>query len=403
MGRGWRATAAVLGDEALRLFFPLAALHAAAWPLLWVAVHGLNLPLSRTVPPSLWHGHEMLIGAFGAALLGFIFTAVPEWSNQDRPRGTVLFALAGLWGVGRLVGLLGADMFGALGAIADLAWLGAIPVFLSLTAIRQRALGLRGFLFWIVALWLGEAAARYGFLTGDIQLAKTALWLSVLAFTAVLGLALARITPPITNRILDPDLRSTPFRPHPGRRNLGPILIAAAMGGTILGGSLEVQGFLLVAAGAAYLDRSAEAFIGRAFFRTEILALGGSSALAGTGLLLVGASRLAAGIPELAGLHLLTMGGLGLGVLSVFAIAGKLHTGQPLGLEAPVKIAFLLLVGGTLARAVAAFDPMTPSIAGTLHLTSALMWAAAFLLWLGCYWQCLSDADGSSRGTPSSR
>ena len=392
MGNRLRATVAVLGDEALRLFFPLAALHAAAWPLLWTAVYGLDLPLARTVPPSMWHGHEMLIGAFGAALLGFIFTAVPEWSNQNRPRGAILFVLAGLWGLGRLVGLFGADMLGALGAIADLAWLGAMVVFLALTAVRQRALGLRGFLFWIVALWVGEAATRYGFLTGDLELARTALWLSVLAFTAVLGLALARITPPITNRILDPDLRSTPFRPHPGRRNLGPILIAAAMGGTILGASAAVEGFLLIAAGAAYLDRSAEAFVGRAFFRTEILALGGSSALAGAGLLLVGVSRLVSPLPELAGLHLLTMGGLGLGVLSVFSIAGKLHTNQPLGLETPVKAAFLLLIGGTIARVVAVFDPMT-AVAAPLHLAAALMWAVAFLVWLRCYWPFLVGAQ----------
>ena len=392
MGNRLRATVAVLGDEALRLFFPLAALHAAAWPLLWTAVYGLDLPLARTVPPSMWHGHEMLIGAFGAALLGFIFTAVPEWSNQNRPRGAILFVLAGLWGLGRLVGLFGADMLGALGAIADLAWLGAMVVFLALTAVRQRALGLRGFLFWIVALWVGEAATRYGFLTGDLELARTALWLSVLAFTAVLGLALARITPPITNRILDPDLRSTPFRPHPGRRNLGPILIAAAMGGTILGASAAVEGFLLIAAGAAYLDRSAEAFVGRAFFRTEILALGGSSALAGAGLLLVGVSRLVSPLPELAGLHLLTMGGLGLGVLSVFSIAGKLHTNQPLGLETPVKAAFLVLIGGTIARVVAVFDPMT-AVAAPLHLAAALMWAVAFLVWLRCYWPFLVGAQ----------
>ncbi|WP_332660567.1 NnrS family protein [Brevundimonas sp.] len=393
MGERLRVTAAALGDEALRLFFPLAAIHAAFWPLLWVVVHRLDLPLARTVLPSMWHGHEMLIGAFGAALLGFIFTAVPEWSNQDRPRGRGLFILAGLWGVGRLVGLLGADVLGALGALADLAWLGAIVVFLTLTAVRQRALGLRGFLFWIAALWLAEAAARYGFLTGDLQLARTALWLAVLAFTGVLGLALARITPPITNRILDPGLRSTPFRPHPGRRNLGPILIAAAMGGTILGASAAVEGFLLIAAGAACLDRSAEAFIGRAFFRTEILALGGSSALAGAGLLLVGASRLALPVPELAGLHLLTMGGLGLGVLSVFAIAGKLHTGQPLGLEAPVRGAFLLLAGGTFARVLAAFDLTTPSNTGALHVAAALMWAGAFLVWLRCYWRFLARAN----------
>ena len=107
-------------------------------------------------------------------------------------------------------------------------------------------------------------------------------------------------------------------------------------------------------------------------------------------------------VPELAGLHLLTMGGLGLGVLSVFAIAGKLHTGQPLGLELPVKGAFLLLVGGTLARVAAAFDPTTPSITGLLHLISALMWAGAFLVWLRCYWPFLSRADkpeeGSARG-----
>src|SRR3546814_1269295 len=74
------------------------------------------------------------------------------------PSTTLCRSLAGVWGVGRLVGLVGADMLGSLGALADLAWLGAIVVFLAFTAVRQRALGLRGFLFWIVALWVAEAA-----------------------------------------------------------------------------------------------------------------------------------------------------------------------------------------------------------------------------------------------------
>src|SRR3546814_11276523 len=107
------------------------------------------------------------------------------------PSTTLCRSLAGVWGVGRLVGLVGADMLGSLGALADLAWLGAIVVFLAFTAVRQRALGLRGFLFWIVALWVAEAATRYGFLAGDLHLAKTALWLSVLAFTAILEIGRA--------------------------------------------------------------------------------------------------------------------------------------------------------------------------------------------------------------------
>ncbi|HYD68941.1 NnrS family protein, partial [Azospirillum sp.] len=62
----------VLGDEGLRLFFPLAALHAALWPFLWVVVHGFQLPFAGALPPGLWHAHELIFGSYGAALIGFI-------------------------------------------------------------------------------------------------------------------------------------------------------------------------------------------------------------------------------------------------------------------------------------------------------------------------------------------
>lgn len=65
----------VLSDEGFRLFFPLAALHAALWPLLWVALWSFDLPLARDIPPGIWHGYEMIFGAWGAALLGFLTTA----------------------------------------------------------------------------------------------------------------------------------------------------------------------------------------------------------------------------------------------------------------------------------------------------------------------------------------
>src|SRR5690606_32851323 len=113
----------VLGDEGFRLFFPLAALYAALWPFQWVLVFGLDLPFARDTPPSLWHAHEMIFGAYGAALLGFVTTAVPEWTDTPCLRGRRLYVLAGLWGVGRLVGFLGADALGVVGALADIGWL----------------------------------------------------------------------------------------------------------------------------------------------------------------------------------------------------------------------------------------------------------------------------------------
>jgi uncharacterized protein involved in response to NO len=389
-----RALAATLGDEALRLFFPLAALHAALWPLLWVVLHRLDLPLARDVPPSLWHAHEMVIGGFGAALLGFILTAAPEWTGQERPRGRALFVLAGLWGVGRLVGLLGADALGLAGAVADLAWLGGIVGFLALASWRARTLDLRGFLFWVAALWVCEAGARIGFLTGDPAFAGRMLRLAILVFTALLGLALARVTPVITNRVLDPSGTRTPFRPHPGRRNLAPITIAIAIAGDLAGASPAVNGFFLIAAGAAFLDRAGEAFVGRAALRGEILALGGSAALAGAGLSLTGLARLDLPVPELAGLHLLTMGGLGLGVLAVFSIAGRLHTGRALEPDTTIKAAVALLLAAAAVRTLTAFGIPGEVGVGVGHVVASLAWAGAFLLWLRRYWPWLSETRG---------
>ncbi|MEP3427910.1 MAG: NnrS family protein [Roseibium sp.] len=71
---------------------------------LWVLAFTLNLPLAHEVPASLWHGHEMLVGAFGAALIGFLTTAAPEWTESKPLKGRKLWTLAGLWAIGRLVG-----------------------------------------------------------------------------------------------------------------------------------------------------------------------------------------------------------------------------------------------------------------------------------------------------------
>ncbi|MGE4337410.1 MAG: NnrS family protein, partial [Pigmentiphaga sp.] len=95
----------VLTHEGLRLFFPIAAVYAALWPLAWVLLWSFRLPFSE-LPAGLWHAQEMILGAWGAALLGFLTTAPAEWTDTPRPRGEAVWALAALWAVGRLAGLL---------------------------------------------------------------------------------------------------------------------------------------------------------------------------------------------------------------------------------------------------------------------------------------------------------
>lgn len=379
----------ILGEEGLRLFFPLAAIHAAAWPLLWTAVHGLGMPVSSDIPPSLWHASEMIFGTYGAALIGFLTTAVPEWSDTARLRGRALFALAGLWGVGRLAGFLGSDILAVAGGIADMSWLAALVVYVAVTWARRPHIRLFGPLFWLSALAVAGTVLRIAFMLGEVDLAQKALLVSGLVFVGLLGLVLARITVPVTNLVLDPSRQTSPFRPHPGRLNLAPGLMVIAVCGIVADLSPAVSGYLLIAAGGAFLDRVSDSFIGREFFRAEILVLTASSLLSGLGLILAGASRLGAPFAETPALHLAFMGGLGLGVLAVLGIAGLMHTGRTLPLPRSAAVAFTLAGAAVLTRVLPPLGlmPMPP---GPPYVLTSLLWAAAFLVWLRAYWPFLS-------------
>ena len=382
----------ILGDEGFRLFFPLGALYAALWPFQWVLVFGLDLPLARTTPPALWHAHEMIFGAFGAALIGFITTAVPEWTDTQRPRGGFLYPMAALWGAGRLVGFLGADILGIVGAVCDIAWLVLLTGYVVRVSVAKHTDSLLAFVLWIGALAACEAVVRYGFLMEQIDLAQHILHAAGFVFLGLLGLALARISVAVTNLVLDPTETTSPFRPHPGRLNLAPGLVALAAAGDLAGLSPAASGYLAIAAGAAFMDRVGEAFVGREMLRGEILVLAGSSGLAGAGLMLVGFARLGAPLAEAAGLHVALMGGLGLGVLAVFSIAGLLHSGQALVFTRTTRLAAVLLVAAVALRVLPDLG-LVPQPHGPPYAGAALLWAAAFLLWLRAYWPLLSSAE----------
>lgn len=392
-----KTRAGMLADEGFRLFFLLGAIHAALWPALWVLAFGFDLPLAHSVPPSLWHAHEMLVGAFGAALIGFLTTAAPEWTDSEPPRGRPLWVLAALWGTGRAVGLLGWDGMAVLGALADLAWMGALVVFMLKLSWQRRTDRLLAFALWLALLMSCTALARWGFLSGNIALAGRALEWVGLVFLGLLGLALARITVPVTNLVLDPTEVTSPFRPHPGRLNLAPGLVLVALVGDMAGVSPMVAAFLMFGAGAAFMDRVGEAFIGRAALRAEILMLAGASALAGGGLMLTASARMGAPWDPVSGLHMALMGGLGLAVYAVFCIAGRLHTRRMLSLSRAERWGAVALVTAVALRAAPGFGWIPP---GPLHGLSVILWAGGFLAWASFSWRTLCDVQNSGTTTP---
>ncbi|WP_281978993.1 NnrS family protein [Pseudorhizobium flavum] len=393
-----RMLLAAMTGEGLRLFFPITALHAALWPLLWIVGYGLDLPFATTTSPAQWHAQEMIIGSFGAALVGFLTSALPEWTDTPRLRGWSLLLLAGIWAVGRIVGMLGAEAFIVISAVADQIWIALLIGYAIFLSWRRRTMGLTGFILFLAALSGGAGAIRLAMLSGDFQLGESAIRVTAFAFLGLLGLALARITTPVTNLILDPSEMTSPYRPHPGRANLAAGLVGLLLLAEFAGASGEVRGYLMIAAGCAFLDRVAEAFIGREMWRTEIVALGASSGLGGAGLVVCGLSLLGLPLSFVGGLHLMLMGGLGIGVLAVLSIAGLLHTGQPLHFPLSARIAIAAMFVAVLMRILPEFIPWM-ELPGGSHTLAACCWSFSLLLWFKAYVPLLWSPDTLDKET----
>lgn len=80
----------------------LAGTFAALSILGWIAQFTGWLGGHIHVRGPLWHAHEMIFGFALAVIVGFMFTAVPNWTQRPTPSGAKLAVIASLWLAGRL-------------------------------------------------------------------------------------------------------------------------------------------------------------------------------------------------------------------------------------------------------------------------------------------------------------
>lgn len=381
---GSASTWRTLTLEGLRLFFPLAAGYALLLPLVWVTAFGFRLPFARAIPVTQWHAYEMVFGVFAAALAGFLTSAVPEWTDTPRRRGRALVRLALLWVPGRVVGFFGIDALVVPAATTDLAFFGLLLGYIATPMFVRRSTRHLSLVAWTAILAGASLACRFAWLAADWALSARALYVAVCAFAVLFALALGRVNAVVVNLALDPTGASTHYRPHPGRQTLSAGMVALHLGAVTLFPESAVGAWLALAAAAAFFDRLAEWFVGPAALRAEVFALAAANAFAGAGFAAIGASGLGGSVPLHAGVHLLTVGSLGLAVLAIFSIAGLRHTGHALVLPWQAKAAFGLIVLAALARAVPALagwdDPR-----GLRYVAAAIAWTAAFAVWLHAY------------------
>src|SRR5262249_29995102 len=170
-----------------------------------------SMPLGE-LPPQLWHAHELFYGFVGAALAGFLLTAVPGWTGAKGFGGRPLAAVASAWLAGRLAFAFANSLPFWILAVAELSFLPGVALLLAPPLLRSRNRN-TPLLIVITLLWLTDAV----FLTGLARMDRCSgsrSWLIAIALMlVVLPLTGGRIVPSFTANALrrrgeSPEIRS---------------------------------------------------------------------------------------------------------------------------------------------------------------------------------------------------
>lgn len=385
-----------------RPFFLGAALWAALALLLWLLMLSgvLTMPAAPLAGP-VWHAHEMVWGFGMAAVVGFLLTAVPEFTATPAfaPRDTAW--LLGVWLAARLLGLAG-----LLGAAAPAwAWLAALPNLALVLWLAARALPRllrqperphQSFALALLALAVLEA----GFWADTLRGGDALRWVNALVglMMVLIVLAQSRISMALLHGMLDHlGVHEADYRAPPPRRGLAVVCIVLASGAELAGLAPSTLGWLALAAAAAVLALMTDWHLGRALLHRWVWPLYAVYVCMAAGFALLGLAWLGAPWAPSAGRHLLTVGSMGLAVLAVMNIAGRIHTGRQLDDRPWRLVATLLLLAATAARVLAS-TPASGAAVLTWWWLAALAWIGAWLLYAAFAWRHLTGprTDGGT-------
>ncbi len=392
-----------LFNAGFRPFFVLAAVWAPLGVGLWVFGLVGGYVTEGPLPLLRWHAHELLSGFVAAAMLGFLLTAIPNWTNGPPYGGWKLAGLAGLFLAARLVLLPGSPVPVGAGAVLALAVLPAALLLVLPALIGARSPRVLGPPAVVLAFWIGDLlmlgdAARWwpwaSWATGQMLAAN-------LAMTMV-GLIGGRIIPPFTQNALRRAGRTVAIRPLPWLDRTGFLSLLAVVMVDLFWPASVLAGITAAAAAAANAGRLSR-WRGRLTLGQPILwvlHLGyGFIPLS----LTVKAVWLLTALPWTANwLHLQTVGVLAVMIVAMMSRVTLGHTGRGL-------CAVPAIVWCYVAIALTAFLRAFGSISGVdlraVFVGAALVWVLGFGLFLCVYLPILvgsmPDNDANNRPNPS--
>ena len=363
-----------------RPFYLLASAFAAISIALWALEYAGWLPAGYLEAPSR-HGHEMLFGFALAAVAGFLFTAVRNWTGQPTPTGGQLAAIALLWVAARVAMIAGSPIAaGILNAAFPVAV--AIGIAIPLARSGNR----RNYFFVPLLAAAGLAAlavhlAAIGVLPWEARAVSLSLGLDIVMF--IIAVVAGRVVPMFTNNAI----------PGAGAARI-PWVEKASLAGVLAVLAVDLveapPALLVPVALVAAIANAARLALWHPLrtVRTPLVwVLHAAYAWIPIHLALRACAALGMVAPQFA-IHALTIGAIGGMTIGMMTRTARGHTGRPLVADR-WEVACYVLV--QLAAIVRVFGGLawTGGYLATV-LVSALFWSLAYGIYAVRYWPILS-------------
>lgn len=348
----------------------------AVWLLMLHGIVGLPTMFS----PVMWHFHELLFGFVGAAIAGFLLTAIPNWTGRLPLQGWPLGSLVLLWILGRVAVALSAWTGPAFAVAADLSFLVVLAAVIGREIVAGR--NWRNLPVLIaVGLLIAANAMTHAGPFGSTAWQDAGERMAIAVVVMLISLIGGRIIPSFTGNWLrrrDAGGVPVPF----GRFDRATLAISiAALAAWVVLDVEMVSGSALIVAAAAHAVRLAR-WRGAATLREPLLwILHIGYAWLPIGLALLGGAAWMPGLGTTA-IHALTVGAMGTMILAVMTRASLGHSGRELTAGHGTLAVYVLVLLAVLARVAAPF--LEEGYAAALDLAGGA-WLAAFALFIVLY------------------
>jgi uncharacterized protein involved in response to NO len=364
-----------------RPFFLLAGVWAAFAVLAWLCAFLYGVPLASGFAPLAWHRHEMLFGFVGAVIVGFLLTAIPNWTGRLPIAGPPLAALAAVWVAARLA-VWFSGTIGLLPAAAlDVGFylLFAAAAGREVLAAKNRNLPVVAMVVLFALVDGCDYVAASGLVAHEALPSRVAIALVVVLISLIGG----RVIPSFTRNWMAKKGFVEGLPTQASRFDLLTIAATAlALACWLLFPAAPWTVAGLLAAGLLQLARLARWRAWRTWSDPLVLVLHVGYAWIPLGLLLLALSAAGGSVPATAAIHALTAGAMATMILAVMTRASLGHTGRELK-AGPATVAIYLCVTAGAALRVLTGLGIVDYRTGIEF--SGGLWALAFALFALAY------------------